>query len=139
MLTKNIQEIKVLSKGKDCPPRADLPVADFYVRCVAYKNIRAISRSHPRLKATERSEVTLGGNMRARMTGFAVRSTQGKCRGWGLLCSVAAATLMAVCCLIPSLSACASGARDYPVCPVGQRPVLDGKLDEPIWAELPSA
>jgi len=27
--------------------------------CVASKNIRAISRSHPRLKATERSEVTL--------------------------------------------------------------------------------
>ena len=27
--------------------------------CVASKNIRAISRSHPRLKATERSEVAL--------------------------------------------------------------------------------
>jgi len=49
VLTKNIQEVKILSKGEDY----------FYVRCVAYKNIRAISRSHPRLKATERSEVTL--------------------------------------------------------------------------------
>ena len=39
----------VMSKGRDgnC------------ARCVASKNIRAISRSHPRLKATERSEVTL--------------------------------------------------------------------------------